>query len=527
MIRISNIKLSPDEGETALKNKIEQLAGGRIKSFRIAKKSIDARRKSDVHFVYAVDIEADNEKQLLKKIKNAQSIKHFEYKFPKGGEITSPIVIVGTGPAGMMCGLVLAQNGYKVIMLERGKDVDARRKDVEKFWETGELNTESNVQFGEGGAGTFSDGKLTTGVNDFRIRKVLEEFYSHGAPKEILYAAKPHIGTDNLHLMAKNIREDIISMGGEVRFGHRMTGIIVENGRSAGVKVKTDCREYEIQSENIVLAIGHSARDTFVMLRDTGFEMEQKNFSIGARIEHSQKMVNISQYGAEYEKLGAADYKLSVHLPCGRSVYTFCMCPGGRVVASASEEGGIVTNGMSNFARDGENANSALLVNVTPEDFGSDDVLAGMYFQREIERKAFAAGGGNYSAPAERVGDFLGNGCKSESVEPTYKPSVAWTKLDSVLPKFVADAMRDAILLLDRKLHGFASEDAVLTAPETRSSSPVRIIRDSETLQSNIRGVYPCGEGAGYAGGITTAAVDGIRTAEAIVKNKLTVDKNM
>lgn len=518
MIRISNIKLSLDEGEAELRLKTEKLIGGKFKSFRIAKKSVDARRKSDVHFVYSVDIEADNEERLLKKLKNAQKTDKYEYRFPNGGKCDDPVVIAGTGPAGMMCGLTLAQNGYMVIMLERGRDVDTRKSDVERFWETGELNSESNVQFGEGGAGTFSDGKLTTGVNDFRIRKVLEEFAAHGAPEEILYEAKPHIGTDKLHEMAKNIREDIIAMGGEVRFGHKLTGLIVENKKAVGVKVKTDSGEYDIKSENIVLAIGHSARDTFVMLRDSGLKMEQKNFSVGARIEHKQEMINVAQYGKASSKLGAADYKLSVHLDSGRSVYTFCMCPGGQVVASASENGGIVTNGMSNFAREGENANSALLVNVTPEDFKSDDVLAGMYFQREIEKKAFEAGGRNYSAPAERVGDFLGTGCTSGGVNPTYKPSVAWTSLDEVLPKFVTDAMREAIVLLDSKLHGFASEDAVLTAPETRSSSPVRIIRDSETLEANISGVYPCGEGAGYAGGITTAAVDGIKTAEAIAK---------
>lgn len=518
MIRISNIKLSLNESEAELRAKTEKLIGKQVKSFRIAKKSVDARRKSDVHFVYSVDIETDNEIKLLKKLKNAQQIKPFKYEFPKGKTISSPIVIVGAGPAGMMCALILAQNGYKVIILERGQDVDTRRADVEKFWQTGKLNTESNVQFGEGGAGAFSDGKLTTGVNDFRIRKVLEEFYAHGAPGEILYTAKPHIGTDKLHGMSKNMREDIIRMGGEVRFGHKMTEIIISDNRAVGVKAAACGSEYEIASEHIVLATGHSARDTFVMLKDTGFDMEQKNFSVGARIEHKQEMINIAQYGEAHEKLGAADYKLAVHLPNGRSVYTFCMCPGGQVVASASEEGGVVTNGMSRFARDGENANSALLVNVTPEDFGSDDVLAGMYFQREIEQKAFLAGGKNYCASSQRLGDFLGSGSKQNGVEPTYRPSVKRTNLDEVLPKFVTDAMREAIPLLDKKLHGFASPDAVLTAPETRSSSPVRIIRDGETFEANIKGVYPCGEGAGYAGGITTAAVDGIKVAEAIVK---------
>lgn len=527
MIRINNIKLPLEGGEKELRLKTEKLIGGQAKSFRIAKKSVDARRRSDVHFVYAVDIETDNEERLVKRLKNAQKIKKYEYKFIKGGKCDSPVVIVGTGPAGMMCGLVLAQNGYRVIMLERGKDVDTRKTDVERFWETGALNGESNVQFGEGGAGTFSDGKLTTGVNDFRIRKVLEEFHAHGAPEEILYESKPHIGTDKLHNMAKNIRNDIISMGGEVRFSHKLTGLIIENGRAVGVRVQCGEGEYEIRAEHIVIAAGHSARDTFTMLRDSGLDMERKNFSVGARIEHRQEMINKAQYGEASDKLGAADYKLSVHLESGRSAYTFCMCPGGQVIASASEEGGIVTNGMSNFDRDGENANSALLVNVTPEDFEGDDVLAGMYFQREIEKRAFKASGADYKAPAERVGDFLGAGVKEGNVNPTYKPSVKWTSLDEVLPRFVTDAMRDAILEFDKKLHGFASEDAVLTAPETRSSSPVRIIRDDITLQSNIEGVYPCGEGAGYAGGITTAAVDGIRIAEAIAKICIEKCRNM
>lgn len=516
MLRISNIKLSLDEDENDLKQKVRKILSGEWKTFRIAKKSIDARRKNDVHMVYSVDVEVSNEAKLCKKIKNAQLITNTVYKFPNGRKFDAPIVIVGTGPAGMMCGLVLAQNGYNVILLERGKCVKERKADVERFWKSGELNSESNVQFGEGGAGTFSDGKLTTGVNDFRIRKVLEEFYAHGAPEEILYTAKPHIGTDNLYHMAENIREDIIRMGGKVCFSHKMTEIVICDGQVRGVKVQSPDGEYEIKSNHVVLAIGHSARDTFEMLRDSGLDMEQKNFSIGVRIEHLQKMINVSQYGEAHEKLGAADYKLSLHLENGRSAYTFCMCPGGQVVASASEEGGVVTNGMSNFARDGKNANSALLVNVTPDDFGSDDVLAGMYMQRDIERKAYKIGGGSYKAPAQRVGDFLGTECEETEVEPTYKPGVKWSDITEVLPAFVTDTIREALPILDRRLHGFASPDAVMTAPETRSSSPVRIIRGNENFQSNIKGVYPCGEGAGYAGGITTAAVDGIKVAEAI-----------
>ncbi len=516
MIRISNIRLSLDESENELKNKVAKMLRGKINSFQIAKKSVDARRKSDVHYVYSVDVEADNEEKALRTIKNAKRIEKYEYVFPNGIKKKLPIVIAGAGPAGTMCALTLVKNGYDIILLERGKCVEDRQKDVEKFWETGILNPQSNVQFGEGGAGTFSDGKLNTGVNDFRIRKVLEEFHAHGAPGEILYEAKPHIGTDNLHKMAKNIREDIISCGGDIRFSHQLTDLIIEENKIEGVRVKSPEGEYEIKTNHVVLAIGHSARDTFLMLQKRGIFMEQKNFSIGARIEHKQKMINISQYGAAHKKLGAADYKLAVHLDGGRSVYTFCMCPGGEVVASASEEGGVVTNGMSNFKRDKENANSALLVNVTPEDFGSSDPLAGMYLQREIEQKAFKAGGGNYCAPAEYVGDFLRiDGEKN--VKPSYRPDVKFVPLDGVLPKFITDALREALPLLDKRLNGFASAGAVMTAPETRSSSPVRIVRDDK-MQSNIRGLYPCGEGAGYAGGITTAAADGIRIAEMAAK---------
>jgi len=521
MIRISDIKLGLDASEKELRKKVLKLLGVKdVKSFSISKKSIDARKKPDIYYVYSVDIETENENQLVKKLKNVQIIEKKPYVFPKSTPISKPVVIAGTGPAGLMCGLTLAQNGYKVILLERGKCVEERKKDVDNFWQTGKLNTDSNVQFGEGGAGTFSDGKLTTGIKDFRIRKVLEEFHKHGAPEEILYYSKPHVGTDNLYKMVASIRKEIIRLGGEVRFSNKLDGIKVAGGKVTGAVVKDAERTYEIETDNIVLAIGHSARDTFLMLQESNIEMEQKSFSIGARIEHSQEMVNKSQYGMEHEKLPAADYKMAVHLENGRGVYTFCMCPGGVVVASASEDGGVVTNGMSYFARDGKNANSALLVNVTPDDFDSDDPLAGMYLQREIEKKAFEVGGKNYNAPCQRVGDFLGiaNDGKSD-VEPTYKPDVKWVELDEVFPKFITESMRLGIIAMDRKLKGFANPGAVITGPETRSSSPVRIVRDKDTLQSNIKGLYPCGEGAGYAGGITSAAVDGIKVAEMIAIN--------
>ncbi|MDO5398346.1 MAG: FAD-dependent oxidoreductase [bacterium] len=515
MLRITNIKLPPDMSEDILPEIIRKKYGIKnIKQLRLAKKSVDARRKNDVHYVYAVDIETDNEKQYIGK--NVSLHEEIEYIFSKEIIPEKPVVIAGMGPAGMMCALTLAKNGVKVIVCERGKPVDERMKDVEKFWSCGKLNPSSNVQFGEGGAGTFSDGKLTTGISDFRIRYILKEFYSHGAPEEILYQAKPHIGTDKLCEMAKAIRDDIIANGGEVRFSTKLTDIIIENRRLNGVKLVSGDREYTIETDNLVLAVGHSARDTFEMLKAKGLRMERKPFSIGARIEHSQEMINKSQYGKFYDKFGAADYKLSTHLPNGRSVYTFCMCPGGYVVASASEEGGIVTNGMSCFKRDGSNANSAVLVNITPQDFPGDDVLAGMYFQREIEQKAYAAAGNTYRAPAQRVGDFLGSDNSESKIKPTYRPGVTWTDIDKIFPEFVTESMRSALLVFDRKLCGFADASAILTAPETRSSSPVRIIRDKETMQSDIEGLYPCGEGAGYAGGIISAAVDGVKIAEKI-----------
>lgn len=516
MIRISDIKIGVGDN-TDLKEKVKKMVGSAaLKSFQISKKSIDARKKNDIFYVYSVDIEVENEEKLLKKLKKARLIVNKPYTFPKCEPLEKPVVVVGSGPAGLMCALTLLQNGHKAILLERGKCVEERMKDVNRFWSEGKLDEDSNVQFGEGGAGTFSDGKLTTGINDLRIEKVLREFHAHGAPEEILYLAKPHIGTDNLCKMVASIRGEIIALGGEVRFLSKLTDIKISDGRVCAAIVG----EETIETDNIVLAIGHSARDTFEMLLSRGFDMEKKSFSVGARIEHSQEMINKSQYGEFYDKLSAADYKMAVHLENGRGVYTFCMCPGGEVVASASELGGVVTNGMSRFARDGKNANSALLVSVTPEDFDTDNPLAGMYFQREIERKAFSAGGGNYSAPCQRVGDFLKLPSDGKySVKPTYKPDVKETDLDTVLPAFVTESMREAIVKMDGKLHGFADANAVITAPETRSSSPVRIVRDKDTFQSNIRGVYPCGEGAGYAGGIMSAAVDGIKVAEKIAKN--------
>ena len=512
MIRISNISL-PIGADVFEKIRHDIPSAKKIK---LVKKSIDARKKNDIRYVYSVDLCADNEERILKKYKNAQRVEYKPYKFPQAEKLQKPVVVVGSGPCGLMCAYILAENGHKVILVERGKCVEERKKDVDSFFNGGVLNENSNVQFGEGGAGTFSDGKLTTGIKDFRIEKVLSVFFQNGAPEEILYLSKPHIGTDNLYNMVASMRKAIIKNGGEVRFSSCMTDLIIENNAIKGCVINN---EYKIETDNIVLATGHSARDTFEMLKNKGINLEQKSFSIGGRIEHSQELISKSQYGEAYKQLPAADYKLSHHLQNGRGVYTFCMCPGGYVMAAASEEGGVVTNGMSYFARDAKNANSAVLVNITPEDFGSDDPLAGMYLQREIEQKAFKVANNSYKAPAQRVSEFLGTQKGELQIEPTYPQGVVWTDIARVLPEFVTESMKEGIVALDKKLKGFADGNAIITVPETRSSSPVRILRN-ESMQSNVKGLYPCGEGAGYAGGITSAAVDGIKAAEKVVTNK-------
>lgn len=526
MLRVSNLKLGINEDINNIKNliikKLKIKENDLIKYF-IFKESIDARKKGKIDFVYTVDLEVKNEESILKKgIKDVVKLKNNKYLDVKMGKekLKNRPVIIGSGPAGLFASLVLAQRGYNPLMIERGLDVDNRSRDIDNFWDNRKFKNNSNVQFGEGGAGTFSDGKLTTRIKDIRCRKVLEELVNFGSPDEILYSYKPHVGTDILKNVVKNIREEIIRLGGEVKFDSLVTDIVIENNEIKKVIINNS---EEIETENVILAIGHSARDTYKMLHKRNVSITQKPFAIGARIEHPQVLINKSQYKEFYnhERLGAADYRLIEHTSNMRTAYTFCMCPGGSVIASASNEGEVVTNGMSEHARDKSNANSAFLVNVIPSDFKSDDPLAGIYFQEKYEKLAYELGGKNYNAPVQLVGDFLNDKVSTNigSVEPSYKPGYSFVDLKEVLPEFVTTTMKEALVKLNNRLDGFSMYDAVLTGVETRSSSPVRIVRDEETLQSiNTKNLYPCGEGAGYAGGIVTAAVDGIKCAEKIIE---------
>jgi uncharacterized FAD-dependent dehydrogenase len=513
MIKITNIKIKADLSDDELFEKIYKkykINKNDVTERRIIKKSIDARNKADIFYNYSVELECKNEN----KIKNVQIVKKEEpFKIIVNRKSSKRPVIIGAGPAGLFSALTLAQNGIKPIIIEQGKTVDERKKDVEEFQKTGKLNTLSNVQFGEGGAGTFSDGKLTSGIHNPLCKIVLKEFYNFGAPEQILYINKPHIGTDNLINIIRNMRNEIIKLGGEFLFNEKVTDFEFENSKVTAVI----CGK-RIETDTVILAIGHSARSTFEKLYEKGVKMEKKNFSIGVRIEHKQSMINKSQYGEITKlKLPPAEYKMAYHGE-NRSCYTFCMCPGGTVIASSSEPETIVTNGMSVYARNGENANSAVLVNVTPNDFKGESPLEGMYFQKDLEQKAFKLGGSNYNAPIQRFEDFENNVKSTHigEIKPTYKPGVTLSNLNEILPDFISKTLIEGIKYFDKSIKGFAHPDAILTGVETRSSSPVQITRN-ENKQSNIKGLYPCGEGAGYAGGIMSAAVDGIKCAIAVL----------
>lgn len=490
-----------------------------ILDYTIVKKNIDSRQKN-IHIVYSLDAKVKDEAKIKKFDQRHRVRLHEPYAYLEKiikKKIDKRPVIIGAGPCGLFAALALVRAGARPLIFERGKDMDARLADVAAFFQKRELNPESNIQFGEGGAGTFSDGKLYTLINDPRTQHIFSEFVKAGAPPEIKFSATPHIGTDKLRRVIKHIREEIIRRGGAIRFNCRLSDLIIKQGKIKGIIINN---EEKIPVDKLILAIGHSARDTYQMLYEQKLKMQAKPFSIGMRIEHLAEEINKARYGVFYKhpKLGPARYKLVQHLAGKRSVYTFCMCPGGYVVAAASEAGGVVTNGMSEYAQNAKNSNSALLVPVAPSDFESSHPLAGIAFQRFWERAAFTAGGGDYSAPAQLVGDFLKKrfSQKMKDVAPSYVPGVKFGALDNCLPDYVIASIRAALPLLDRKLKGFAHPSAVLTGVETRSSAPVRIERDA-SLEASIAGIYPAGEGAGYAGGIVSFAIDGLKAAEAVI----------
>lgn len=526
MLKIEGLKQRPGRGPRDLVREAARqlrISENGIKSIHVLRRSVDARE--EVSFVLTVAVEIENETAFLRRCHNKKVSRYVpapKYRLPAiaNAPALAPVV-VGAGPAGLFAALTLAKAGARPILLERGRPVERRQADVERFWKTGELDTGSNVQFGEGGAGAFSDGKLNTGTKDPRHRFILETLVSCGAPEDILVDAKPHVGTDMLHVALKNLRAELLALGADIRFESRLTGLQTENGTLTGLSVAGPVGEYALPCRSLILAVGHSARDTFEMLRSAGVPMEAKPFAVGMRIEHLQADIDAAQYKkyAGHPGLPASSYKLTCHCENGRAAYSFCVCPGGEVVAAASEEGRVVTNGMSEFARDGANINGGFLVNVTPEDFGGDGPLSGVEFQRKLEDAAFRLGGGGYRAPAQRVEDFLENRPSTGpgKVLPSYRPGVTWANLRDCLPDLICDTLAQALPLLDKKLPGFAAGDAVLTAVESRSSSPIRLPRD-EGNESALRGLYPCGEGAGYAGGILSAAADGMKCAEKILE---------
>lgn len=523
----SDLRLPVDLAETelpCLMAKKMKVSPESLKNWRILRRSIDARKKPQIYYVYTIEFFLDAPWPEMRRamarvpqLKEKPALQEYtQINKPDKKLVTRPIV-VGTGPAGYFAAYFLAEKGYKPLVLERGDEVIERTKVVENFWETGILDPESNVQFGEGGAGTFSDGKLTTRIDHPLVRRVLENFVEFGANTEILYSAKPHIGTDVLKKVVLGMRERIESLGGEVRFRSRVTGIRTNGDRLAGIEVNHS--EF-VPAETVILAVGHSARDVYLFLKEHGVSLEAKSFAMGLRIEHPQELINLSQYGVEdHPLLGPADYQLTYKdQETGRGAYTFCMCPGGTVTACSSEEGGVVTNGMSEFARDSGVANSAVVVTVNTNDFHSNDPLAGIDLQREWERKAFLAGGGNYTAPAQSAQDFL-NRRVTETFyqQPSYRPGYISTNLHSSLPGEVSEVLARALLSFDKKIKGFAGREATLTGIESRTSAPVRILRDESGQSVNLKGLFPAGEGAGYAGGITSSAVDGMRAAERLM----------
>jgi uncharacterized protein len=531
LLRITELRLPVDHDEEDLVEKVLKMLRAEKRDLRrllIRRRSIDARKRENLLFLYTVDVDVLHGNRILarrsssSRVMPAPDLTYSVGTIGKAAPEGVRPVIVGTGPCGLFAGLLLAQAGLRPILLERGRAVEERVMDVKRFWRTGELLPRSNVQFGEGGAGTFSDGKLVTRIKDRhnRCRKVLDELVAAGAPEEILVDAKPHIGTDRLVRVVANLRRAIRNLGGEVRFDTQVTDLLIEGGRVRGVTV--DGGE-TIDADVVVLAIGHSARDTLAMLDGRGVPLEAKPFSIGLRVEHPQNMIDLCRYGelAGHPDLGHAEYQLTHHCSGGRTVYTFCMCPGGRVINASSEEGRLVVNGMSLYRRDEANANSALLVGVNPSDFESGRPLAGVAFQRFWEEKAFALGGGGFRAPVQRVGDFLARrpssgDAASFAVTPSCTPGVTPGDLGLCLPDYALEALVEAIPAFDRKIAGFAMPDALLTGVETRSSSPVRILRGDDFESSAVEGLYPAGEGSGYAGGIVSSAVDGIKVAEAI-----------